>query len=614
MVSRSLSAFRLRVAAASAGLFFLAGAALGYEARLEGPLDEDLAELLKGGSLLIEQAEAEEPLDVREIVSTAQADYKRLLAVLYDQGYFGPTIRIRLDGQEAADILAVSPPRRVSVAVINVDPGKPFRFGRVEVEPLADGTVLPSGFKTGEPAGVSVLQSASRAAVSRWRDAGYAKAELADQQITARHDRQEIDARLRIATGPQLRFGPLQIAGKSTVRPERILEIAGLPEGEIFSPKALEDAATRLRRTGAFRSVAMIEGQPAANSDVLPVNVRVADNKPRRFGFGAELATIEGLTVSGFWLHRNILGGAESLRFDAEIGGIGGTSGGIGGSSNGGVDYLLSTRFERPATFNKDMNFYALGELEQEDEPNFFSRQATIGMGIEWILSDEQTYRFGVGLRRANTEDAFGKADYTLFLVPTGATFDYRDNDLNARRGYYADASLTPFLALQGSDNGLLTELDLRTYATFGSSRTAPTLALRAQLGSVLGPSLEDAPADFLFYSGGGDTVRGHEYQSLGVRIGPGEDDIVGGRSFLGLSAELRLRSSGSLGYVGFIDAGYIGRSSFPDGDGEWHSGAGIGIRYATPIGPLRFDIAVPTSGEDDGEGFQLYFGIGHSF
>ena len=125
MVSRSLSAFRLRVAAASAGLFFLAGAALGYEARLEGPLDEDLAELLKGGSLLIEQAEAEEPLDVREIVSTAQADYKRLLAVLYDQGYFGPTIRIRLDGQEAADILAVSPPRRVSVAVINVDSFRP---------------------------------------------------------------------------------------------------------------------------------------------------------------------------------------------------------------------------------------------------------------------------------------------------------------------------------------------------------------------------------------------------------------------------------------------------------------------------------------------------------
>ena len=70
---------------------------------------------------------------------------------------------------------------------------------------------------------------------------------------------------------------------------------------------------------------------------------RVADNKPRRFGFGGELATIEGLTLSGYWLHRNILGGAERLRVEGEISGIGGET--------GGINYLLRTRFDRPATF-----------------------------------------------------------------------------------------------------------------------------------------------------------------------------------------------------------------------------------------------------------------------
>ncbi len=50
------------------------------------------------------------------------------------------------------------------------------------------------------------------------------------------------------------------------------------------------------------------------------------------------------------------------------------------------------------------------------------------------------------------------------------------------------------------------------------------------------------------------------------------------------------------------------------DSSGEWHSGAGIGLRYATPIGPLRVDVAAPVSGDTDGEDFYLYFGIGHSF
>ena len=582
-----------------------ASGVLAYEARLTGPQDEDLVALLTGGSLLIEQSTAEEPLDVREIVSVAQADYKRLLAVLYDEGYFGPVIQITLDGREAAAISAVTPPSKVSQAVITISTGPKFSFGTVDVSPVPPLTTLPDGLQKGEVARISLLPAAASTGINAWRDAGHAKAAVVDQKVTARHDRREIDAKITLDPGPRLRFGTLEVEGDDSVRRSRILEIAGLPEGEIYSPDELEDAAQRLRRTGAFRSVAVIEGDVPAGSDTLPTTVRIVDNKPRRFGFGGELATIEGLTLRGFWLHRNILGGAESLRFDAEIAGIGG--------SNGGTDYLLRSRFQRPATFNEDTNFYALAEIEQEDEPNYFSRQGNIEAGIERIASDQRTYTFGLGARRAITRDAFGDSDYTLLLLPVGAIFDYRDNDLNARRGFYLDAEVSPFLAVSGTDNGVLTEVDFRTYKTFGEGR-APTLALRAQLGSVAGPSLEDAPADFLFYSGGGGTVRGHSYQSLGIQVGDDEDDIVGGRSFLGLSAEMRLRTQGSLGYVGFVDAGFIGRNAFPDGAGEWQSGAGVGIRYATPIGPVRFDIAVPTSGEDDGESFQLYFGIGHAF
>jgi translocation and assembly module TamA len=157
----------------------------------------------------------------------------------------------------------------------------------------------------------------------------------------------------------------------------------------------------------------------------------------------------------------------------------------------------------------------------------------------------------------------------------------------------------------------LQAQLDYRYYLTPGE--TGPvTLAFRGLLGSLVGPSLEDAPVDFLFYSGGGGTVRGHDFESLGVDVGQGDD--VGGRSFFGISTEARFRTSGALGFVGFFDAGYVGRESYLNGSGEWQSGAGLGLRYATGIGPIRFDVAVPTSGDDNASSFYIYIGIGQAF
>lgn len=593
--------------ATSLFLVSLPGAMLALDVQFRGLNDEELEETLAGGSLLVETAGSEEPVDVRDVLGAAQADYRRLLGVLYDNGYFAPQISIKLDGQEVADMSPVNPPDAISAAVITIDPGSPFRFGRARIAPVAPGTELPSAFARGEPARVSVLQSATRRVISGWRDVGHAKAEVAGQRLTANESARVLDAEVAVAPGPRLRFGPLTIADPSTVREDRIHEIAGLPEGEVFSPKELQDSADRLRRTGAFRSVALIEEDVAADGETMPITARIADNQPRRFGFGGELETIEGLTLSAFWLHRNLFGGAERLRVDGEIGGIGG--------DNGGVDYSLSTRFDRPATFDADTGLYIIGEVESIDDPNVDSDTFSTEVGVERILSDEITLRAGVGLRYADTEDALGDTEYYVAYVPVGGTFDFRDREFDARKGYYADVEVAPFLALSGIDNGIYNEFDLRGYRSFGSTRPT-TFAVRLQIGSLIGPSLENSPSDFLFFSGGGGTVRGQDFQSLGIQVGDDEDDIVGGRSFLGVQSEVRLRTAGALGFVGFFDAGYVGEEAFPDGtSGEWQTGAGVGARYDTPIGPIRVDLGFPVSGSDNTtESFQIYIGIGQAF
>ncbi|MEP4980831.1 BamA/TamA family outer membrane protein [Ascidiaceihabitans sp.] len=564
-----------------------------------------LTDALRQNSLLTPLAEAEEGAPAaQDVIAAAQADYARLVAVLYDRGYFAPTVSILIDGREAATLSPVQPPRQIGTVELRVTTGRPFVFGTARIAPLPQGTQLPEGFATGQTASTGTLQSAATEGTQAWRNAGHAKANVQSQSITAHHDTGRLDVDVTLAPGPRLRFGDLQITGNERMRTQRIIDIAGLQKGTVYDPAKLDLVATRLRRTGVFSVVALSEADTVTGGDQLDIIAQFAENKPRRFGFGAELSTQDGLSLSAFWLHRNLFGGAERLRIGADISGIGGDT--------GGEDFDLTVAFRRPATFNEDTDFYVDGQLSSLEEPNFALDRFSLEAGIHRYASAQREYTLGIGLDIADTTDAFGRRSYSILTLPLGAEFDYRDDSLNATDGYYANATLTPFLNLQGSANGLRGSLDARTYHSFGKAKRV-TFALRGQLGFLVGPSLSEAPTDFLFYSGGGGTVRGHDFQSLGVDIGGG--NTVGGRSFLGLSGEIRVKTGDKLSIVGFYDAGYIGSEEFPDASsGDWQTGAGLGIRYDTGIGPVRLDVGVPVSGPDTSGGAALYIGIGQSF
>lgn len=566
--------------------------------------DDDLGDRLRAASLVAGLKDADEDFSPQDVLSAARADYSRLVGALYDQGYFAPEVSIRVNGQEAAALPAIARISSIQRVDIAVTSGKRFRFGETALGPLPQGTDLPEGFGTGERASTDVMREAVATGLSAWRDQGHAKAETGAQTITARHEVNRLDVDIRLEPGPRLRFGDVIITGNEAMRTERVRAIAGLPQGEVYSPADLRRAAKRLRRSGVFESVSLVEADNPNADQTLDITAQVSEAKPRRFGFGAELSSREGVQLSAFWLHRNLLGGGERLRFDAEVRGIGGDT--------AGRDYELGVSFGRPATFSVNTDFFANAKVISEDEPNYQSERVTLETGIRHYSSDNREYTYAIGYEAAQTRDAFGSRDYQVLTLPLSHTRDYRDNELNAKSGYFAKASLMPFLALSGTDDGVRLSLDGRTYRSFGAEDRV-TFALRGQVGAVFGPDLSTAPVDYLFYSGGGGTVRGQEYQSLGVELDNGR--TVGGRSFIGLSGEIRVQTGSSLSVVGFLDAGYIGQEEFPDAEsGEWHTGAGAGIRYDTGVGPIRVDVGVPLSGPDDESGFELYIGIGQSF
>ncbi|PVA09937.1 hypothetical protein DC366_11530 [Pelagivirga sediminicola] len=566
--------------------------------------DEDLLELIKSASL-VQSAQEDGRTGASDIIAAANADYAKLLSVLYEKGYYSGVINILVDGREAGGLSPFADLNGVRDVAIRVDPGRPFTFSAARVAPLAPGTELPEDFAIGKRARAPIVGRAAEAGIEGWREVGRAKAELADQSIVADHRAHTLAAELALRPGPVVRFGNLLQTTDSAVRPERLQQIAGLPTGEVFSPDDLERSAKRLRRTGAFKSVALTEAETLRAGDVMDINMNIADEKPRRFGFGAEISSNEGLGLSAFWLHRNLWGGAERLRFDTAVGGIGSQTGGI----EGGIDYEVAGRFERPATFGADTTLFVFGRVAREDEPNYLSDQVTLGFGFSRIVTEQLTLEAGLALRYSDEQDSLGSREFFHLLLPLKATYDSRDEPLDPAKGFYAQAELTPFVSLDDTDSGGRVYLDGRTYYQLDEGGMF-TLAGRLQFGSILGASLADTPQEFLFYSGGGDTVRGQPYQSLGVPQGGG---ITGGRTFLGASAEMRVDLAGNFDPVAFFDIGYVGSESIYDDSGRWHSGAGIGIRYATGIGPIRLDVGMPVSGSTD-DGVQIYIGIGQAF
>jgi len=565
--------------------------------------DGNLLDEIRGNSLL-RLAETDGRTEPQDLFAAAQADYQRIVETLYAVGHYGPVVRIVIDGREAALIPPLNPPARISSITVTVDPGPAFRFGTARIAPLPPGAALAPDFATGKIARSTVVRSAALQGVIDWRGAGHAKADVAGQDITADHATSKLNADITLAPGPLVRFGRMQVNAEGTrVSSGRIRTIASLPEGEIFDPEDLEKSANRLRRTGTFRSVLLTEAETLGPDGSMDITATLIDEKPRRIGAGIELSSFEGVTLEGFWLHRNITGRADRLRIEGKIAGLGGNT--------GGVDYKLSARFERPAVYGPDTKGFAFAEVAREDEPDYRQDKGTIGIGASRYFSDTLTGELAVALRFSQITDAFGRRDFTLLTFPGYLESDKRNDKLNPTAGSYIKAELTPYVSIRGAGTGGRLLLDARAYRDFGSEGRF-VLAGRAQLGAVAGSSIADTPPDYLFYSGGGGTVRGQPYQSLNVDLGGGLSS--GGRSFVGVSGELRARLGESkFSLVGFADAGYIGAESLYDGTGKWHSGAGLGVRYDTVVGPIRLDVAGPVGG-DTGSGLQVYIGIGQAF
>lgn len=585
--------------------------------------DSAVTKAMKSASNLME-LESTPPSGAAGLARRARADRDRLTANLFSLGRYGGCVNITIAGEalDSPDMLAVIEAARRKgpvPIVIDVQPGPQFTFGKIALVDAATGRPLTDvgspedlGLTPGAIAKSDLVVAAESRIVTRLRDSGHPFAAVPRRAVIADHANNELDVTYYVAPGPVAEFGPVTITGTKSLDPEFVRERLTFAPGEKFDPARIERFRRDMGRVEVIQSVQVIEGDKLDANGQLPITVQVRERKLRYVGAGARYSTTDGAVVNLYWGHRNLFGGGETLRIDAE-----GTYYGDPPSNavptNNPFGYNLSAKFMKPGIFTPADDLIAEAALLRDRTDAYITEGVTALTGVRHRFNEQLTTQVALDFESADTTDFSGTSHDYVVGFPVWTVWDSTDNPLDATKGYKADVTVEPFAELGQSGAGpVLLQGTFSAYHAF-DPRGRYVLAGRVSAGVVAGASLSDVPPQRRFYAGGGGSVRGYGYQEASPRDASGT--IVGGTSMLEGSVEMRIKLTETIGIVPFVDAG----AAFADNTPGVYSpdmkySAGLGLRYYTAVGPVRADVGIPLNPSDDDSRFGLYISLGQAF
>lgn len=586
------------------------------------PEIEDLKEDLEKASTLV--SDEDQPVSGSlGLLSKAKNDRKRLVASLYENGRYDGVVTISIEGRDIDELAPDAEFGAGPVPVtITVDPGQEFTLGDVAI--TANGVpVDPTTFDlaSGSSAASTRLLAQEARLLEALRNEGRPFVAVTQRDVVADSNTGRLDYTLGISPGDPVPFGTTFVDGARDVDPGFIAYMADIEPGKTFSPEDLKLARERLLGLDVFSSVTVREGTGQAADGTLPVQVEVGERKFKYYGVGATYSNTEGAGVSGYWGNRNLFGRAENLRLDASVSRIGATALSDTVRQTDEFDYKASAVFKKPGVLGPDSVYVGSIEATSEHPLAYDRRSIAATSGVQYKLTKEQTIEARIRGEYEEITDYLGDADYLIASVPITYTYDGRDDKLNPTSGFFAKLYAEPSYELENAQPFVKTRIDASTYLSLTESNRF-VLAGRVAYGTIFGADLQDIPNDRRFYAGGGGSVRGYQFQTIGPFFPdfnrPGGDSSfndtpIGGLSLFEASAEVRIGITENIQIVPFVDAGTVSDDLVPD-FGEMKIGAGVGARYLTSFGPIRVDVGIPLDPGSRDASYQIYAGIGQAF
>lgn len=481
--------------------------------------------------------------------------------------------------------------------VFTLNPGPSFKITEYEIlyRDEAEGrptSLEDAGVKTnGSAAGADLrnVQTAFRNAL--WQS-GYPAAEIVARRAIALPEKAAASAVFVFRSGPRAKFGEIELSGLDKTEPDYVRKLKTWETGEQYDRTKIVDYRDRLSKQGIFSSISVAPGAVTENG-AAPILVDLEERKRRTIGAGVSFSTAEGPGGRLFFTNRNMFGRGETL--DIEI---------RGSQLEQGIDFDA----RKPFPGLPGYVFVNFG-FANETTDAFDARSLGLAGGLakRW-LDDRLETRAALALETSNVKSDTGEERTYFVSAPLAVLWDSENDLLNPTDGFRASLNVTPYT---GSRTFTQVELSGRSRIFFGGDDKF-TLAGRAAAGATLGNSLFELPVNKRFFAGGGGSVRGYAFQEAGPLNAAG--DPTGGRSYATAGTEMRAMVTENIQAAAFVDAGTVMSSSLPDFSDRFFVGYGVGARYFTPIGPIRFDVAFPLDGRESDGDFQIYIALGQPF
>lgn len=561
---------------------------------------------------------------LQRLVKAAPEEAKTLIAT---EGYYSPKITAGLDTSGATPVarIVVDPGQPVLVSDLDLvlQGFVPFEQGGApyDAAALRNRWSLPVGARFRQ----ADWEAAKRDLLREVTQSRFPRAQLVETSATVDPEAYRASLRVVIDSGPEMRFGELRIRGLKRYPRDVIANLNKIKPGDLYSEAALQAMQARLQETGYFATVevsadiravldaelkelkdeddgaapaapadpaAAVPGQAttgvkpatAAGPTVLPVLVRVTENKQKNIEVGLGFSTNTGgraqlsyddLYVFGKRMKSDLV--YEQKRQSAR------------------VDFFWPTT---PDGYNDSVG----GGIERTDVRGELTTVATVAARRAWGTPElERSLTLEALIEQREVEGIETTRSRSVPLT-YAVTRRKLDNLLSPTRGYALNWQLgvapLPLLTDEKFVRGYTRGVYYRPVGTSG------TLILRGEAGAVLSKEKIGVPSSFLFRAGGDQSVRGYGYQQLGVREG---DAVVGGRYLLTAGAEYQYWFRPPWGVAFFVDAGNAA-DKFNDLKPE--VGVGIGARWRSPVGPINVDLAY-------GEAVRkarLHFSLGFTF
>lgn len=477
------------------------------------------------------------------------------------------------------------------LARFRVDPGEPVRFGVVDVRVTGAGSAAPEladaaaklGIRPGQPARHAVYEQAKSELQRLALEQGYLEAAYRRHELRIDVAAGSADVHLELDTGPQFRFGEVEF-DYAGLDPGLVRRYLPFQPGDPYSNRRLLELQRALEDSDYFARVEVLPQREQVQDNVVPVKVALEARKRHKYTAGLGFGTDTGARGLLGWEHRRINRHGHRLKADLRLSEI---------RQDLTANYSLP--LAEPRTDRLD--FTAAATEEETDAVDFSRQKLGVARGVA-----RGRWREVLSLSYEREDYRVGLTDETTTLLVPGIGYSQvrADNRLIARRGrrlqYDLRGAAEPLL----SDTSFVqAEVKAKWIRSMGERGR---WLLRAEAGSTWTADFDLLPASRRYFAGGDQSVRGYDFQELGPRDASGE--VIGGRHFVFGSVEYEHRIVGNWGVALFVDSG----NAFNDyGDGV-ETGAGIGLRWASPIGMVRVDVASAVS---DDRSLRLHFTLG---